>query len=92
MGDALGIGPEIIVRAALQGAFAPDALGPVAVLGSPAVLQRAAGALRERADVPALVIVRIDHPADLPDVPAAPGVAIPDVNFPAIPSVGISVG
>jgi 4-hydroxythreonine-4-phosphate dehydrogenase len=70
MGDALGIGPEIIVRAALQGAFAPDAHGPVAVLGSPAVLQRAAGALRERADVPALVIVRIDHPADLPDVPA----------------------
>lgn len=70
MGDALGIGPEIIVRAALQGAFAPDAQGPVAVLGSSAVLQRAAAVLRQRADVPGLVIARIDHPADLPDVPA----------------------
>lgn len=72
MGDALGIGPEIIVRAALQGAFAPQAQGPVAVLGSPAVLQRAARVLRARADVPERVIARIEHPDDLPGLP--PGV------------------
>lgn len=72
MGDALGIGPEIIVRAALQGAFAPQAQGPAAVLGSPAVLQRAARVLRARADVPELVIARIEHPDDLPRLP--PGV------------------
>ncbi|MEY4754051.1 MAG: 4-hydroxythreonine-4-phosphate dehydrogenase PdxA [Pseudomonadota bacterium] len=63
-GDALGIGPEIIVRAFMAGAL-PDAV----VLGDAAVLQRAAGVLRERADVPLLPIAVIESLADLSDVP-----------------------
>lgn len=63
-GDALGIGPEIIVKAFLQGAAA-DAV----VLGDVAVMQRAARVLRERTDVPLLPIAQIQHPADLAAVP-----------------------
>ncbi|MDP2006716.1 MAG: 4-hydroxythreonine-4-phosphate dehydrogenase PdxA [Rubrivivax sp.] len=54
MGDAAGIGPEIIVRAFLQG----DLTGAV-VLGDPGVLRRAGS----------VMTAVIDSPADLPDVP-----------------------
>ena len=55
MGDAAGIGPEIVLRAFLQG----QAAGCV-VVGDPAVLQRAARLLA--ADGMPLAVV--DHPAD----------------------------
>jgi 4-hydroxythreonine-4-phosphate dehydrogenase len=54
MGDALGIGPEIIVKAFLRGA-----LSDCVVVGHPAVLRRAG----------ALMTAVIEHPADLPQVP-----------------------
>ena len=55
MGDALGIGPEIIVKA-----FTRGALAGCVVLGHPAVLRRAG----------AVMTAVIEHPADLPEVPA----------------------
>lgn len=64
MGDALGIGPEIIVKAFRSGAAAG-----ACVLGDPAVLQRAARAVRARADVPELALALIEHPADLAELP-----------------------
>ena len=54
MGDAAGIGPEIIVRA-----FERGALEGCAVVGDPAVLRRAGSAMT----------AVIDRPADLADVP-----------------------
>jgi len=54
MGDAAGIGPEIIARAHAQGALA-DAV----VLGDPAVLRRGGAAM----------VAVVDDPADLPAVP-----------------------
>ena len=54
MGDAAGIGPEIIVRA-----FERGAMGGCMVIGDPAVLRRAGGAMT----------AVVDSPADLPDVP-----------------------
>ncbi|MEO8296795.1 MAG: 4-hydroxythreonine-4-phosphate dehydrogenase PdxA [Burkholderiales bacterium] len=65
MGDALGIGPEIIIKAFLAG----EAAGAI-VVGDVAVMQRAARVLRERADVPALSLAVIDAPADCAGVPA----------------------
>jgi len=59
MGDAAGIGPEIIVRAFLQG----DAADCV-VVGDPQVLRRAAALLPQ---APPLAV--IDSPADLAAVP-----------------------
>ncbi|HOM13132.1 MAG TPA: 4-hydroxythreonine-4-phosphate dehydrogenase PdxA [Rubrivivax sp.] len=59
MGDACGIGPEIIVKAAAEGAAA-DCL----VLGDVQVLQRAAHALGL-----GLPLARIESPADLAAVP-----------------------
>ncbi|MEN9483029.1 MAG: 4-hydroxythreonine-4-phosphate dehydrogenase PdxA, partial [Pseudomonadota bacterium] len=67
LGDALGIGPEIIVRAFLDGRTGPA--GQTLVLGEPAVLRRAAAVWRQRADVPELPIAVIDSVADLPLVP-----------------------
>ena len=67
LGDALGIGPEIIVKAFQR--HGAGALGGAVVLGEPAVLQRAARVLRERADVPELPIAVIESLADLPAVP-----------------------
>ncbi|MEX8519518.1 MAG: 4-hydroxythreonine-4-phosphate dehydrogenase PdxA [Leptothrix sp. (in: b-proteobacteria)] len=64
MGDALGIGPEIIVKAFRSGAAAG-----ACVLGDPAVLQRAARVLRAQADVPELPIAVIESLADLIEVP-----------------------
>ena len=54
MGDAAGIGPEIIVRA-----FERGAMGGCMVIGDPAVLRRAGGAMT----------AVVDSPADLSDVP-----------------------
>ena len=54
MGDAAGIGPEIIVKA-----FAAGALKDAVVIGSPAVLRRAGSVLT----------AVVDMPADLADVP-----------------------
>ncbi|MEX8521936.1 MAG: 4-hydroxythreonine-4-phosphate dehydrogenase PdxA [Leptothrix ochracea] len=74
-GDALGIGPEIIVKA-----FQRGALADVCVVGDPAVLRRAARVLRARGDVPELPIAVIAHPADLCDVPPGclPVLALPE--------------
>ena len=54
MGDAVGIGPEIIVRA-----FERGALAQAIVVGDPAVLRRAG----------APMTAVVEHPADLPTVP-----------------------
>lgn len=65
LGDALGIGPEIILKA-VDRLPAPANL---AVVGHVAVLQRAARLLREREDVPQQVLARIEHPCDLATLP-----------------------
>jgi len=54
MGDAAGIGPEIVVRA-----FAAGELADAVVIGDPAVFRRAGGAM----------LAVIETPADLPAVP-----------------------
>ncbi|MFT3817091.1 MAG: 4-hydroxythreonine-4-phosphate dehydrogenase PdxA [Rubrivivax sp.] len=61
MGDAAGIGPEIVLRAFAQG----RAEGCV-VIGDPAVLRRAARLVQPLA----LPIARIDDPTDAADLPA----------------------
>ncbi len=61
MGDAAGIGPEIVLRAFAQG----QAAGAV-VIGDAAVLRRAARLL----PAPALPIALIDDPADAAELPA----------------------
>jgi 4-hydroxythreonine-4-phosphate dehydrogenase len=63
MGDACGIGPEIVVRA-----FASGAAGGCVVVGDPAVLQRAAAVVGGGPP-----IALLDHPADL----AEPGLCPP---------------
>lgn len=68
-GDALGIGPEIILKAMDRLQSGRTQLPPLAVVGSTAVLQRAARLLREREDVPQRVLACIEHPADLADLP-----------------------
>jgi 4-hydroxythreonine-4-phosphate dehydrogenase len=73
MGDAAGIGPEILVGAFLRG----EAAGCV-VIGDPAVMRRAA-ALRHEG---AAMIAVIDHLADLPEVP--PG-CLPVLVPPGLP-------
>ena len=65
LGDALGIGPEIIVRAWREGRIGAG----VVVIGEPAVLRRAARALRRLHDVPEVPIAVIDAVADLAEVP-----------------------
>ncbi len=65
LGDALGIGPEIIVRAWREGRIGPGVL----VIGEPAVLRRAARVLRRLHDVPEVPIAVIDAVADLAEVP-----------------------
>ncbi|MEY4908256.1 MAG: 4-hydroxythreonine-4-phosphate dehydrogenase PdxA [Pseudomonadota bacterium] len=67
LGDALGIGPEITVRAFLDGRTGPP--GQTLVIGEPAVLRRAAAVWRQRSDVPELPIAVIDTVADLAEVP-----------------------
>ncbi|MGL6113331.1 MAG: 4-hydroxythreonine-4-phosphate dehydrogenase PdxA [Rubrivivax sp.] len=59
MGDACGIGPEIIVKA-----FAEGAAAGCVVIGEPLVLRRAARALGQ-----ALPLAMIESPADLAQVP-----------------------
>ena len=73
MGDAAGIGPEILVGAFLRG----EAAGCV-VVGDPAVMRRAAALRREGK---AMVAV-IEHPADLAEVP--PG-CVPVLAPPGLP-------
>lgn len=63
MGDAVGIGPELIVRAALAGHTA----GCVAV-ADPAVLSRAASTCVPPGGL-APVLAEIEHPAELAQVP-----------------------
>ncbi|MBL8343734.1 MAG: 4-hydroxythreonine-4-phosphate dehydrogenase PdxA [Rubrivivax sp.] len=67
MGDAVGIGPEIIVRA-----FERGELGDAVVAGDPAVLRRAGAAMT----------ALIDRPADLPAVPPGclPVLAVPGLD------------
>ena len=65
MGDALGIGPEIVVQAWRAGVMGRDAF----VIGEPRVLQRAARGLRARDDVPEMPIAVIDAVEDLAAVP-----------------------
>ena len=72
MGDACGIGPEIIVQAARQGA-----LDGAVVIGDVAVMRRAAAVLDA-----ALPIARIERPADLAGCP--PGV-LPVIEPDALP-------
>ena len=67
-GDACGIGPEIIIRAAAAGA-----LSDAVVVGDPAVLQRAAAACGLR--VPLAVLGHASDAALVP--PAALGVLVP---------------
>ncbi|HET7863732.1 MAG TPA: 4-hydroxythreonine-4-phosphate dehydrogenase PdxA, partial [Burkholderiaceae bacterium] len=77
MGDAAGIGPEIIVRAFAQ-QQAPNAF----VLGDMAVLRRAAGWLRDAGlDTP--VLAQVGEPADLAGLP--PGV-LPVLQPEALPA------
>ena len=71
MGDAAGIGPEIIVKAFQHGALngaegRPDTL----VVAEPAVMLRAARLLRARDDVPDCPMAVVEQPADLANVPA----------------------
>ena len=73
MGDAVGIGPECIVRAFLAGG-AERAV----VIGDVAVMRRAAALLPERA-----VIAVIESPADLDAVPAGCVPVIEPAGLPA---------
>jgi 4-hydroxythreonine-4-phosphate dehydrogenase len=63
MGDAAGIGPEVIVRAALAGQTAH-----AIAVADPAVLRRAAALCAAPAGL-ALMLAQIEHPAELPQVP-----------------------
>jgi 4-hydroxythreonine-4-phosphate dehydrogenase len=81
LGDALGIGPEIIVRAWREGRIGAG----VVVIGEPAVLRRAARALRRLHDVPEVPIAVIDAVADLAEVPpGALPVLLPGHREPAL--------
>jgi len=73
MGDAVGIGPEILVAAFLRG----EAAGCV-VIGDPAVVRRAAALRREGA----AMIAVIENLVDLPEVP--PG-CLPVLVPPGLP-------
>ena len=67
MGDAAGIGPEIICKAWAQGALT-DAV----VVGDPAVLRRAAlalGASAASANRASMITAVLERPGDLPDLP-----------------------
>ena len=74
MGDAVGIGPEIIVAAFQRG----QAAGCVAV-GDPAVLRRAAAVLK--GDRP--IVAVIDHPGALAEVPTGCLPVCPPPGLPA---------
>ncbi|MEO5733474.1 MAG: 4-hydroxythreonine-4-phosphate dehydrogenase PdxA [Rubrivivax sp.] len=82
MGDAAGIGPEIIVKA-----FRAGMLADGVVVGDPGVLRRAArgllagGAAMSDA-MPEMMLAVIDTPADLPQVP--PG-CLPMLVPPGLP-------
>lgn len=73
MGDAAGIGPEIVLRAFQQG----QAEGCV-VIGEPAVLRRAARLLQPQG----LPLALVERPADIADVP--PG-CVPVLRPPGLP-------
>jgi 4-hydroxythreonine-4-phosphate dehydrogenase len=73
MGDAAGIGPEIVLRAFQQG----QAAGCV-VIGEPAVLQRAARLLQPQG----LPLALIERPADGAGVPPA---CVPVLRPPGLP-------
>ncbi len=72
MGDAAGIGPEIIVRA-----FAAGELADAVVIGDAAVLRRAGSSMT------ALITALIDSPADHAQVP--PG-CLPVITPPGLPA------
>ena len=77
MGDAAGIGPEIVVRAFREG----RAEGCI-VVGDPAVLRRAAQALVQAQAAQAQPMAVLDSPADLPQVPAG---CLPVIVPPGLP-------
>ena len=63
MGDACGIGPEIVAKA-----FAAGGVPGGFVLGDLGVMRRALALIADR-DAPCLPVVRIEHPADAVDLP-----------------------
>jgi 4-hydroxythreonine-4-phosphate dehydrogenase len=70
LGDAAGIGPEIILKAAWE---APELLRGCFVAGDPEVLHRAAGWLRDKVNAPDAhrpTLVQITHPAQALALPA----------------------
>ncbi len=73
MGDAVGIGPEIVCKAFVQGA-----LDGAVVVGEPTVMCRAAALLPPAQRPPVAVIERLDDLADVP--PAALPVLPPPVR------------
>ena len=77
MGDACGIGPEIVAQA-----FARDALPGGFAVGDPAVLRRAAAIVGAREHA-ALPIAVIERPADVAEVPAR---CVPVLVPPALPA------
>lgn len=84
MGDAAGIGPEIICKA-----WALGALADTVVVGDPAVLRRAARLLSPGTAAPATAVLQ--QPSGLPDVP--PG-CLPVWVPPGLPSdlAGLPMG
>ncbi len=66
MGDAAGIGPEIIAKAFRD---APDVAAGCFVVGDAATLRRAAAAVREAAHDVDFPVALIDHPSEALDAP-----------------------
>lgn len=77
MGDACGIGPEIIAKLWLDAAM-PQTL----VVASPQVMRRAAGWVAQTHGGKAPALVEIQHPEEWPEVPAG---AIPVWAPPGLP-------
>ncbi|HKX42762.1 MAG TPA: 4-hydroxythreonine-4-phosphate dehydrogenase PdxA, partial [Burkholderiaceae bacterium] len=64
MGDAAGIGPEIVAKL-----FAAEQAADCVVIGDVAVLRRAAASIAGPHGAEALAVARIDAPRDARDVP-----------------------
>jgi 4-hydroxythreonine-4-phosphate dehydrogenase len=80
MGDACGIGPEIVLKACAALAATPDA-PPLVVYGDPGVLGRQARTL----GLP-LEVVRIERPGDAPAPPAGGRLAVRVVACSELPA------
>ncbi len=79
LGDAAGIGPEIIVQAFRD---APDLLAGCFVAGDPSVLRRAAAWVRRTGD-PDMPVVVLDSAAESLDVPPRCVPVLPVATLPA---------